>query len=115
KRFAGPLQMAATLGEHVISVSSLSKTWGLPGLRIGWLATKDPSVMETFLAAKEQIVITNSVVDETLALTFLRERAAHTDRVMQVIRRRFAIAKAFFEASPHLEWVEPDGGVVAFP
>ena len=38
--FSTPLPLAASLGDHVISVSSLSKAYGVPGIRIGWLITK---------------------------------------------------------------------------
>lgn len=46
--------------ENVISVSSLSKTYGLPGIRVGWLICRNKKLMETFLAAREQIFITGS-------------------------------------------------------
>ena len=52
--------MAASLSERAISVCSMSKTYGLPGLRIGWLACRDPELLETLLAAKEQILICGS-------------------------------------------------------
>ncbi|HSB54879.1 MAG TPA: pyridoxal phosphate-dependent aminotransferase, partial [Gemmatimonadales bacterium] len=53
---------ATTLGERVISVASLSKAYGLPGLRLGWLITRSRQLNEAFLAAKEQILITGSVL-----------------------------------------------------
>ena len=52
---------AASLSPHAISVCSLSKTYGLPGIRMGWLVNRDPALMETFLAAKEQIFVSGSV------------------------------------------------------
>jgi len=55
----------------VISVSSLSKTYGIPGIRIGWLITRDAALMETFLAAREQIGISGSTVDEYIAYVAL--------------------------------------------
>src|ERR1700743_523535 len=60
--FDGPLPLAASLGRHVISVSSLSKAYGIPGIRIGWLITRDPHLQELFLAAKEQISICGRVI-----------------------------------------------------
>ncbi|MBI3233334.1 MAG: pyridoxal phosphate-dependent aminotransferase, partial [Bacteroidetes bacterium] len=62
--FVEKLPIAATLSNRVISISSMSKSYGLPGIRIGWIFSKNQQLMETFLAAKEQICITNSVVDE---------------------------------------------------
>ena len=112
---AGPIASAASLYERAISVSSLSKTFGLPGLRIGWLAVRDPALSELFLAAKEQIVITGSVVDETLAARFLARVDEHLPRILTVIRRRLALTEAFFARTAYFEWVAPSGGVVAFP
>jgi aspartate/methionine/tyrosine aminotransferase len=51
--YDGPLPVGASLGEHVISVSSLSKAYGVPGIRVGWLITRDRRLQELFLAAKE--------------------------------------------------------------
>jgi aspartate/methionine/tyrosine aminotransferase len=62
--FAAPPPLAANLGKHVISVSSLSKAYGVPGIRVGWIVNSDPSLQERFLAAKEQISICGSVVNE---------------------------------------------------
>jgi aspartate/methionine/tyrosine aminotransferase len=49
----------------------MSKSYGLPGIRMGWLISQDKKLMETLLAAKEQIFITNSVVDEEIAYQYL--------------------------------------------
>jgi aspartate/methionine/tyrosine aminotransferase len=67
------LPLAASLGTHVIGVSSLSKAYGAPGIRVGWLMTRDRKLQELFLAAKEQISICGSVVDEWLATRILLE------------------------------------------
>ena len=67
--------MAASLGKHVISVSSLSKAYGVPGIRTGWLITRDPVLRETFLAAHEQINICGSVIDEWIAEQVMEKRA----------------------------------------
>ncbi len=73
--FSQPLPPLATLSDRVISVSSLSKAYGLPGIRIGWLLCRDPKMMELFLAAKEQVSICTSIVDEQLALRCLQKKA----------------------------------------
>jgi len=66
-----PLPVAATLSDRAISVCSMSKTWGVPGIQIGWLVTRNPSLMDRFIAAKEQIGITGSVIDEEIAYQIL--------------------------------------------
>ncbi len=113
--FAGPLPVAASLSPAAISVSSLSKTYGLPGIRMGWIATQDPALQERFLAAKEQIVICNSVVDEEIAWQFLRRKAELLPSIRREIAGRFALVREWFVAQDELEWIEPKGGVVAFP
>ncbi|RVB37878.1 pyridoxal phosphate-dependent aminotransferase, partial [Mesorhizobium sp. M7A.F.Ca.CA.001.16.1.1] len=70
------LPTAASLSPKAISVSSLSNAFGLPGIRIGWLITKDAVLQEKFLAAKEQIGICGSVLDDSLARGMLQRRDA---------------------------------------
>jgi aspartate/methionine/tyrosine aminotransferase len=113
--FIPKLPVAATLSERVVSVSSMSKAYGLPGIRIGWILTKNPFLMETFLAAKEQICITNSVVDEEIAYRFLLRKNEFFAPVQAAIRKNFSIVKHFMESQELLEWVEPQGGCVCFP
>ena len=112
----GPLPpLAASRSERVISVSSLSKAYGLPGIRLGWLVTRDEALRQTLLAAKEQIVITGSVVDETIGYEAVRRR----DDVLAPIRARSAAALAttrrWMAGQDIFEWHEPRGGVVGFP
>ena len=113
--FVPKLPVAATLSNRVISISSMSKAYGLPGIRIGWLLTRNAALMETFLAAKEQICITNSVVDEEIAYRFLLQKEKHFALIREAIRSNFAILKRFIDGQDALEWVEPQGGCVCFP
>jgi aspartate/methionine/tyrosine aminotransferase len=113
--FGPPLPIAASLSPNVISVSSFSKSYGLPGIRIGWLITRDKSLMETFLAAKEQIFICNSVVDEEIADQFLAKKEQLFPKIQSHIRTNFDVVKAWMGKEHHLQWVEPKGGCVGFP
>lgn len=113
--FSKPPPLAASLSDRVISVTSMSKSYGLPGIRIGWIITKNIALMETLLAAKEQIFITNSVVDEHIAYAYLSRKDHLFPGVMESIRGNFQILKAFMNNQDVLEWVEPQGGCVCFP
>lgn len=113
---AGPKPpLAASLSPRAISVSCVSKAYGLPGLRIGWLLCRDRALQETLLAAKEQICICNSILTEELAFRFLRDRSTHLPRIQRHIERNFGIMRRWIAAERRLEWVEPRGGVVCFP
>jgi aspartate/methionine/tyrosine aminotransferase len=107
--------LAATLSDRVISVSSVSKAYGLPGIRIGWIICRNAALMETFLAAKEQIFITNSVVDEEIARQYLEKRAPYLAAIRAHTARNFAILKDWMAKQTVLEWVEPQAAVVCFP
>ena len=113
--FGGPLPLAAEYGDHVISVSSLSKTYGLPGLRMGWIICRDHQLMETFLAAKEQIHICGSPLDEEVAFRYMQHKETHFQRITRDIRAKFGLLKTWMQQQDDLEWVEPRGGCVCFP
>jgi aspartate/methionine/tyrosine aminotransferase len=114
--FTNKLPVAASLASHVISVSSLSKTYGLPGIRIGWLICQDKKLMGKFLAAKEQIMICGSVVDEEIAYRYMLTRDQRLPRILEEIQVRFHLLKEWMaESNQYLEWIEPQGGVVCFP
>lgn len=110
-----PRPFATTLGDRVISVASLSKAYGLPGLRVGWLMTRDPALNETFLAAKEQMLICGAVLDEEIAHRVYARRTQELPRITAEVQRGLATLAAWIEREPALEWVPPAGGVVAFP
>lgn len=106
----------ASRSERVISVCSLSKAFGAPGIRIGWLACRDAQLMQTFLAAKEQIIICNSVLDEAVALRLLQRQNEILPAVYAHIRANFAILAEWFAVNSDLiQWNPPGAGVVGFP
>lgn len=109
------LPIAASLGNHVISVASLSKAFGVPGIRVGWMINTDPALMEIFLAAKEQISICGSVINEWVAEEILAKRDAFLAPTLTEWRRRLDRVAEWMAGEELLEWVRPSGGVVCFP
>ncbi|HSH64944.1 MAG TPA: hypothetical protein VLB84_03900, partial [Bacteroidia bacterium] len=84
-------------------------------IRIGWLITKNKKLQETFLAAKEQIFLCNSVVDEEIARQFLKYKIAKLRSIEQHVKVNFDILKNWIKTQPYLEWIEPEAGVICFP
>jgi aspartate/methionine/tyrosine aminotransferase len=107
--------LAATLSSSVISVSSLSKAFGLPGIRMGWIVCKNPELRKLFLAGKEQIFICNSVVDEEIALRVMFKREALLSGIRGRVAEHFRIVAEWMQDEKHLEWIPPRGGVVCLP
>lgn len=107
-----PLPLAATLSARVISVSSMSKAYGLPGLRIGWAVCRDEALSERLLAAKEQVLICGATLDERIAGAVLAARATVLPPILDDVRRRLGIVRDWMAGQDTFEWVEPAGGVV---
>ena len=102
--------------ERGITLGGLSKSFGLPGLRIGWLATKDKNLMKQFIQLRDYTTICSSAPSEILAIIALRARDRILDRTQQIIRQNLDHADRFF-ADHHsfFEWIRPFAGPVAFP
>ena len=75
------------------TVSSLSKAYGLPGLRMGWLISKDEILMEQFLAAKEMIYISNSAIDEEVAYQFYLQKEKFAKAINAKAMQNFELLK----------------------
>jgi aspartate/methionine/tyrosine aminotransferase len=104
---------ALALGPRVISIASLSKCHGAPGLRLGWAITRDPALREQLVLGKFNSVISCSPVDEALALRVLADR----ERILAERRRRLAKGLARVAAwigsnGALVEWVRPDAGAL---
>ena len=91
---------------------SLSKAYGLPGLRVGWAICRDESLTETLLAAKEQMVICGPIIDETLGGVVLAARDRVLPPILDSARTHLDIVREWMNGNELFEWIEPAGGVV---
>lgn len=104
---------AASLSPRVLVISSLSKALGAPGLRIGWVVCRDRPLMDELLRAKMNMVISCSVVDETLALEVLRRKPRILEERRAMLHEAVARVARWVEAhGAQVEWVRPDGGAL---
>jgi aspartate/methionine/tyrosine aminotransferase len=110
-----PSPYFAAFSDNIISVCSLSKAYGIPGIRVGWLICRNPDLMHRFLAAKEQICIGGSVLDEAVATTVLANKTQILEPLLARTRSNWAITADFFSQMPYLECHKPDAGAVCFP
>jgi len=113
--FKTPYGICAEKSSQVISVASVSKMYGLPGLRTGWLISTNPALMELFLAAKEMIYITNSALDEEIVYQFLLAKEPWARLINQQCSENFETLKKWLSQESRLECILPEGGVVCFP
>jgi aspartate/methionine/tyrosine aminotransferase len=110
-----PMPAAATLSPRVVSITGMSKCFGLPGIRIGWLATKDRSLLDSVLTIREQITITNNAVGEEVAVQVLNNKERFLASARRRIEKNRAVVARWISEQEAFEWVEPEAGVVCFP
>lgn len=107
--------VAAALSPRAISVASMSKSYGTPGIRVGWIVNRDAKLMERFLAAKEQIGICGSIVDERIAEAALEQAPQFLSIVERDLSAAIATVESWLADERRMEWVKPQGGCVCFP
>lgn len=113
---AAPLPPAASSSDRGVSLGVMSKAFGLAGLRIGWIATRDRALLRRLAALKDYTTICNGAPSEVLALMALRARDQLLERTLGIIRRNLELLDAFFaRQSDRFAWVRPRAGSVAFP
>jgi len=101
--------------ENGVSLGVMSKTYGLPGLRIGWLATKNKNILDKIAILKEYTTICNSAPSEFLAGVGIRNRQAIIDRNLQIVKNNLPLLDVFFNKYRALfSWHKPVAGPIGF-
>ncbi len=102
--------------ERAVSLAGMSKSFGLAGLRIGWIAAHDHSLLERMKTLKDYTTICSAAPSELLALMALRTRddilATNRDRVQ---RNKRTAEEFFARHSSLLTWTPPQAGTICFP
>jgi aspartate/methionine/tyrosine aminotransferase len=110
------LPAACDLSASAVSLGVMSKTYGLPGLRIGWVATHNERLLARIAELKDYTTICASGPSELLAEVALRHAAALEQRSRAIIDANLRLLDAFFGRHAGVfAWTPPRGGPVAFP
>lgn len=101
------------LYEKGISVSSMSKVFSLAGLRLGWIATHDMSVVKSCLSHRDYNLVSCGVFDEMLAAAALKHRDKLLKRSRKIVRENLQILDDWVGSEPHVNYVKPKAGTTA--
>lgn len=102
--------------EKAISLGVMSKPFGLAGLRIGWIATQDQTLLAQAAAYKDYTTICNSAPSEILALIALRAREQVLARCLGIIQQNLRLVDEFMrDHAEFFTWIRPRAGSIAFP
>jgi len=112
---ADRLPAACEVYERAVSLGSMSKTYGLPGLRLGWLVSKDADILRRCLELKYYTTICTSAPSEFLSALALRHRQVLVERNREIVLRNLPLLDSFFERRSDLfEWVKPNASPIGF-
>jgi aspartate/methionine/tyrosine aminotransferase len=103
---------AAMCGRNLISIGSLSKVYGLGGVRGGWIIA-DEEVIRRVKIVADYISGGHAYPSQTIMLLALRDAARLLQRTKDITARNFKIVADWVAKRPDLSWVKPDGGTVA--
>jgi aspartate/methionine/tyrosine aminotransferase len=113
---ADRLSAAADQYDQAISLGVMSKPFGLAGLRIGWLALRDPHLRAQIASYKDYTTICNSAPAEILSIIALRAKEEVLRRSLALIQaNRALVENTFSELADLFEWIPPQAGSIAFP
>lgn len=83
--------------DKCLSLGVMSKAYGLAGLRVGWVASKDTATLDKMVRFKHYLSICDSAPAEYLAKVALRNGDRLLERNKKIIRDNLALADAFFD------------------
>ena len=110
------LPFIADIYERGLSLNVMSKSFGLPGLRIGWIACQDAEIIAKMERLKHYLSICNSGPSERLTMIALRNKERILARNCAIVDENLTKWDAFFAQYPDLfDWRRPDGSCMAFP
>jgi aspartate/methionine/tyrosine aminotransferase len=110
------LPAACDINDNAVSLGVTSKTYGLAGLRIGWVATKNKKIYDAMASLKDYTTICNSAPSEFLAEVALRHRHKLIARNVGIIKNNLEIMDEFFtNYASRFTWVRPQAGSMGFP
>lgn len=103
--------------KNTISTGSLSKAYSLAGVRVGWLASRNPEIIEKCAEARDYTAISMSILDQQVAAFALSPDAVHG-----LLARNIGLAKKNLELlerfvvkhDEYCTWVKPVAGTTAF-
>ena len=110
------LPFIADIYERGLSLNVMSKSFGLPGLRVGWIACQDAEIVSKMERLKHYLSICNSGPSERLTMIALRNKDRILARNCAIVDENLPKWDAFFARHSELfEWQRPDGSCMAFP
>lgn len=111
--FQGSLPPAFRVSDRNVSIGSMSKAYGLGGLRVGWVFC-DEELKDDIHSLENYMSPQNTYPAQQIAVHALRERDRLLKRNRDRVRENYEVLEAFVESREDVDWVPPDGGPICF-
>ena len=109
------LPAGCELYERAVSLGSMSKTYGLAGLRLGWLVSRDPKILQLCTGLKYYTTICSSAPSEFLTDLAIRHRGKIIGRNLQLVLHNVNLLSEFLARRSDLfSWTPPNAGPIGF-
>lgn len=109
------LPAACDLYDRALSLGSVSKTYGLAGLRLAWLASHDQEFLRKIISLKHYTTICASAPSEFLTALAFRHRQHFIHRNLQIVLRNLPLLAAFFARYNDIfDWTPPNAATIGF-
>ena len=101
------------LYDKGISVSSMSKVFSLTGIRLGWIATHDKSVIKSCLSHRDYNLVSCGMLDEAIGAVALAGSDKLLERNKSIVRENLSILDKWVSETPQVHYVKPQAGTTA--
>ena len=110
------LPSACEISENAITLCGLSKSWGCPGLRVGWLASRNSTFLNEIAAFRDYTTICSAAPAEILGVIALRNTHKLTNDNVHRVRKNLETSRSWFQRNDGVvSWREPRAGPIMFP
>jgi aspartate/methionine/tyrosine aminotransferase len=106
---------AACVYDRALSLGVMSKSFGMPGLRVGWIACQNKQILKKIEYVKHYTTICNSAPSEILGLIGINNKDKILERNNEIVESNLSLLDKFFvNYKESFKWVRPQGGCVGF-
>jgi aspartate/methionine/tyrosine aminotransferase len=109
-----PPATAFSVGDNVITASSLTKAYGLGGLRCGWVFAPGP-LARVLRRLIDHLNVEGVFIGEQIAAMVIGRLDRWAAEAQAAVRKNLALVRDFIAREKKLSWVEPDCGIICFP
>lgn len=102
--------------DKKITIDSLSKGYGLPGLRIGWVIAEE-QLIKKMQNLRHYTTLCNNVISEKIAFNVLNKSDAYISNNLELLEKNKEIALEtlnYLKSENKIDYIEPDSGLMIF-